>query len=84
MKRRQVLLDDASERILASLAEAHAGNKSLAVREALKAREAVEDLLDRIENAQYTNLRVQKERSEAGFRQGRFITWEHVKRRNRL
>ena len=84
MRRRQILLDDESERILESLAKPHAGNKSLAIREALKMQNAVLTLLDEIEHFHSASLRRQKERSERGFREGKFTSWEEVERRNRV
>ena len=84
MTRRQVLLDSESDRILSGLARRHGGNRSLALREALKVQEVMEDWLDQIETAHARVLREQKERSEKGFREGRFTTWEEVKRRLRL
>ena len=84
MRRRQILLDEASDRILTGLAKPLGGNKSRAVREALKVHNAMEGWLDQIEQANSTALRQQKERSEKGFREGRFTPWEEVKRRLRL
>jgi len=66
------------------LQQRHGGNRSLALREALKVQEVMEDWLDQIETANAGVLREQKERSEKGFREGRFTTWEEVKRRLRL
>ena len=84
MRRRQILLDEESERILKLLAQPHAGNKSLAVRETLKMRGALESILDQIEDSQSASLRRQRDRSEKGFREGRSSSWEDVKRRNHL
>ena len=84
MRKRQILLDEESERILKLLAQPHAGNKSLAVRETLKMRGALERLLDQIERSHSASLRRQRDRSERGFREGRFTRWEDVKRRHHL
>lgn len=84
MRRRQILLDEESDRILKSMAAPYAGNKSLAVREALKMHNTLDALLDEIERSHAPELRRQKERSEQGFRQGKSTSWDEVKRRNRL
>ena len=81
MKRRQILLDEESDRILKTVAAPHGGNRSLAVREVLKTHDAMELLLDRIERSHGASLRRQKRRSEQGFREGKFTTLEEVKRR---
>lgn len=54
------------------------------VRGALQVHDAMEERLDQIEQANAAALRQQKERSEQGFREGRFTTWEEVKRGLRL
>jgi len=84
MRRRQILLDDQAERILASLAKSHNGNRSLAVREVLKTHITLGSFLDQLERFHSVTLRRQKERSEAGFRRSRFTSWTVVKRRNHL
>ena len=84
MKRVQVLLDEESDRILTSAAAPLAGNRSLAIRELLKMHRAMEKLLRQVEHSQEASLRSQKERSERGFRQGKFTTWDQIRRLNRL
>ena len=79
MKRVQVLLDEESDRILTSAAAPLAGNRSLAIREVLKMHRAMEALLSQVEQSQEEPLRSQKERSERGFREGKFTTWDQVK-----
>jgi len=84
MKRRQILLDAESDRILDGMAQVHSGNRSLAVREALKTHEAVESMLREMEQVHGEELRSQKARSERSFRNGTAVPWEQVKKRNRL
>lgn len=84
MKRRQILLDKQSDRILDEMAQVHSGNRSLAIREALKTHETVESMLEEIERIYGAELRRQKSRSERSFRLGTAVPWEQVKRRNRL
>jgi hypothetical protein len=84
MRRRQILLDEQSDRILQGVAKPYRGNKSLAVREVLKTHSTLEKLLSEIERSHAASLRRQKARSEGGFRDGKFTPWEEVKRRNHL
>ncbi|HLM98865.1 MAG TPA: hypothetical protein VK335_06265 [Bryobacteraceae bacterium] len=84
MKRRQILLDDESDRILDGMAQVHSGNRSLAVREALKTHKTVESMLREMERVHGAELRRQKARSERSFRNGTAVPWEQVKKRSRL
>lgn len=84
MKRRQILLDEESDRVLAELAESHSGDRSLAVREILRAHKASESTLDDLERAHAPELLRQKLQSEKSFREGTAIPWDPIKRRNKL
>lgn len=84
MKKVQIVLDEPTAAILASLAESHAGDKSRAVREMLQMHETLDTLLDELEASHVPELRQQKARSEKGFREGKFTTWEDVRRKARL
>jgi hypothetical protein len=84
MKRRQILLDDKSDRILEEMAQFHSGNRSRVIREALKTHKTVDAILLEMERACAVELREQKSRSERSFREGTAVPWEQVKRRNRL
>jgi hypothetical protein len=84
MKRRQILLDDQSDRILDGMAQLHSGNRSLAIREVLKMHETVESMLKEIERHHSAELRRQKVRSERSFRNGTAVPWEQVRKHNRL
>jgi len=77
-------LDDQSDRILDGMAELHSGNRSLAIREALKTHESVESILREMERTHADELRRQKVQSERSFRNGTAIPWEQVKKRNKL
>lgn len=81
MRKLQIVLDEPTDAILSSLAESHHGNRSAAVTEVLQMHEALETLLDGLEDRHEDELRRQKERSEKGFQAGRFTTWEEVKRK---
>jgi hypothetical protein len=84
MKRRQILLDEESDRILAELAEFHSGDRSRAVREVLKAHKSMDGMLDQFEELHADELKRQKVRSEKEFREGKVVTLEEMKRRHRL
>ena len=79
---RKIELDEDANQILDSMANAYNGNASLAVSELLRAHETIESFLDELESSQGAELSAQKERSERGFREGRFTSWQEVKRRN--
>ena len=84
MKKLEIVLDEETDRILESLAAVHSGDKNLAIREALQMHGTVEVLLDQIEELHSADLRQQKERSERGFRKGKFARWEEVKQKTGL
>ncbi|HVP48773.1 MAG TPA: hypothetical protein VMT32_19395 [Bryobacteraceae bacterium] len=84
MKRRQILLDDESDRILEKLAQFHSGDRSRAIREALKMHKTMEGMLDELERTHAAELRRQKNRSEKSFRDGTAVPWDEVKRRCKL
>ncbi len=84
MKRRQIVLDDQSDRILDGMAQLHNGNRSLAIREVLKTHETVESMLQEMERLYSGELRRQKVRSEKSFRDGTAVPWEQVRKLNRL
>jgi hypothetical protein len=84
MKRRQILLDEESDRILEEIAQFHSGDRSLAVREVLKMYKNTESALDELERANASELRRQKLQSEKSFREGTAVPWEQVKRHNTL
>jgi hypothetical protein len=48
------------------------------------ANQILESFLDDLESSQGADLSKQKERAERGFREGRFTSWQEVKRQNGL
>jgi hypothetical protein len=84
MTRREVLLDDESNKVLADIASDHAGDASAALSELLQAREGIESFLDDFEVIHEENLREQVQRSDSDFLEGRFKTWEEIEHRIRL
>ena len=76
--RRQFVLDKKSSRQLDDLAETHAGNRSLVVREAIGLYAAMEASLQEIEsNPEFIKM---MERTAADIREGRIFTQEDVHR----
>jgi hypothetical protein len=55
-----------------------------AFRALIDSHRVTEAELDQLEALHFDELKQQKERSEQGFREGKFVTWEEVKRRNSL
>jgi hypothetical protein len=84
MVRRQIDLDEESDRILSGLAEDYQGDLGKALADLLRAHQGVEAFVDGCEEAHWDSLFAQKERAERGFREGRFTTWDEVKSRNDL
>ena len=84
MAARQIELDEDANKILDSMASAYGGSASLAISELLRAHETIESLLDELEAGQSAELALQKEGAERGFREGRFTSWDEVKRQNGL
>jgi hypothetical protein len=80
----KIELDEDSTKILDSLATAYGGDASLAISELLHTHETIESFLDELETGQSVELAAQKECAESGFREGRFTSWEEVKRQNGL
>jgi len=84
MIRRVIDLDDESDQILSKLAQDYDGDLGRALAELLLVHRGFEDLAEQSEKAQQLSLATQKDRAEAGFRQGRFTTWDEIKRRHNL
>jgi hypothetical protein len=84
MVRRQIECDEETDRRLTALADEYGGDVGLALSELVQSRESIETFIDECEAANYAAFAEQKRRSEQEFREGRTVTWEEVKRRNRL
>ncbi len=84
MVRREIEIDEDTDRILTQLASEYEGDLSLAVAELVHAHEGLEDFADRSEEACETALRAMRGSSEADFREGRTLSWKDVKTRNGL
>ena len=84
MVHREIEIDEETDRILTQLAQEYEGDLGTALADVLRASESVEAFLDDQEALHRDSLLAQVERSERGFREGRFTTWEEVRRRNGL
>ena len=84
MVSRQIELDEETDRILSKLAADYQGDLGKALAELLRAHDTIEAFVEGCEEAHRDSLVAQKERTERGFREGRFTTWDEVKRRHDL
>jgi hypothetical protein len=79
MVRREIEIDEDTDRILTQLASEYEGDLSLALAELVR-----EGFASRSEVAGETALRAMRDSSEADFREGRTFNWKDVKARNDL
>jgi DNA-binding phage protein len=84
MVRREIEIDEDTDRFLRELAADYKGDLSLALADLVHAREGLEEFADRSEAARENTLRSLRDRSEADFQEGRTVAWEDVKARNGL
>ena len=84
MATRKIELDEDASEILDTMASAYGGNDGLAISELLRTHETIESFLDELEANHSEELAAQKERAERGFREGRFTSWQEIKRENDL
>jgi len=84
MVRREIEIDEEADRILTHLAQEYEGDLGKALADLVGTSESTTAFLDEQEALHRDSLIAQVERSERGFREGRFTTWEEVKRRNGL
>ncbi len=82
--RREIEIDEDTNRLLTELASEYKGDLGLALAYLVHAREGLEDFAERSEAAHQGRLLAMRDRSEADFREGRTVTWEDVKTRNGL
>jgi|HubBroStandDraft_6_1064221.scaffolds.fasta_scaffold1901843_1 hypothetical protein len=84
MVRREIEIDEDTDRVLTELASEYKGDLSLALADLVHAYEGMEEFAERSEVAQADAVRVLRDKSQADFRSGRTVTWEDVKARNGL
>ncbi|MFN7934827.1 MAG: hypothetical protein U0R19_15975 [Bryobacteraceae bacterium] len=84
MVRREIEIDESTDRLLSDLAIEYDGDLGIALSDLLHAREGMEEIADRSEEIVGESLRLLRDRSESDFRAGRVVTWDDVKLRNKL
>ena len=82
--RREIEIDEETDRIFTNLATDYKGDLSLALADLVHARAGLEELAERSEAAHENALRALRDRSEGDFREGRTVSWEDVKANNGL
>ena len=82
--RREIEIDEDTDRILTELALEYKGDLSQALADLVHAREGLEAFVERSEAAHEHTLRTLRDTAEADFREGRTVTWGDVKARNGL
>ncbi|MGA2132566.1 MAG: hypothetical protein ABSH50_09755 [Bryobacteraceae bacterium] len=80
----QIDFDEDTDRILAELALQYQDDIGKALADLVHAHVGLEAYVESCEGGQQYALRTQAQRSEREFREGRFITWDDLKRRNGL
>jgi len=84
MVRREIDIDEETDRVLSGLAQDYEGDLGQALADLLQAHQSIEAFVEGSEQAERESLAAQKQRAESGFREGRFTAWEEIKRRHRL
>jgi hypothetical protein len=84
MVRREIEIDEDTDRLMMELASEYRGDLSLALADLIHAREGLEEFAERGEAAHEHTLRGLRDKAEADFREGRTVSWEDVKTRNAL
>jgi DNA-binding phage protein len=84
MVRREIEIDEETDRMLTELASEYEGDLSLALADLVHAHEGLEEFAERSEAAHESVVRALRDKSEADFHSGRTVTWEDVKDRNGL
>jgi hypothetical protein len=84
MVRREIDIDDETDRSLIELAQNYEGDFGKALADLIHSRERMEAFVDECEEFHRDSLLAQVERAERGFARGRFTSWQEVKRQNSL
>jgi hypothetical protein len=84
MVRREIEIDEETDRLLTGLASEYEGDLGAALADLVHCRQETEELAERSEAAYEHRLRHLRDRAELNFREGRTVSWEEVKRRNGL
>lgn len=85
MVRREIEIDEDTDRLLTALASEYEGDLGSALADLIHSRDGLlEEFAEQSERAQESTLLALRDRSEADFREGRTVSWEDVRRRNGL
>lgn len=84
MVRREINIDEDTNRILTELASEYDGDLGQVLVELVQAHDGLQDCAARSELAHEHTLRAFRDHSEADFREGRTVRWEDVKSRHGL
>jgi hypothetical protein len=84
MVRREIEIDEDTDRILTELASEYKGDVSQALADLVHVYEGLEAFAEQTEAVHPNLLRTLRARSEADFREGRMSSWNDVKSRNEL
>jgi len=84
MVRRQIEIDEDTDRILTELASEYKGDLGQALADLVHAHEGLEAFAERSEAMHESTLRTLRDRAEEDFREGRTVTWKNVMARSGL
>jgi hypothetical protein len=84
MVRREIEIDEETDRILMELASEYKGNLSLALADLVHAYDGLEEFAEQSEAVQENMVRALRDQADADFRDGRTVSWEDVKARSGL
>ena len=84
MVRREIEIDEDTDRILTELAAQHDGNLSEVLADLVHAHEGLEAFVEASEAVQGSALRTIRDQAEKDFAEGRGVPWEKLKADNGL
>ncbi len=84
MVRREIEIDENTDRVLTELASAYDGDLSHALADLVHAHQSLEAFAERSEASYGNALHILRDKAETDFREGRTVTWEDVKATNGL
>lgn len=82
--RREINLDEETDRILEEFAQEYEGGPDEALSDLLHAHKSIETFVEQCEEGHRETLLEQLEPGKRGFKEGRAASWDEVKRRNNL
>ena len=82
MVRREIEIDENTDRVLTELASEYNGDLSHALADLVHAHQALEEFAGRSEENYGNATLILRDKAETDFREGRTVTWEDVKASN--